>query len=379
MFNSSVLEVVVGLFLVFFVFATICSGIVEWISRALRLRAEYLLRGLRTMLDGAGTEQRKELSTTASSESRDPRGSEGPPTGSQPAATSALPSPEPDQAEDTGLADRLLRVPLVATFGQQVDGDPTDKRFMPSYLPAETFAAAIIDMIVPDERGTTSMDTVIDGITALPEPARSTFLALAKTSRGSTTAFRTSVARWYDDNMTRVSGWYKRHVTLILIGLALVVTITCNINTITLARSLYTNQDAREALVNQASAVTSCPAGQTTECTRQATEAVNKLGQTSLPMFWQTTNPSCAAATAHCSTLERVGLDSVSGWVIAIVGWLITIGAISMGAPFWFNLLNKVASLRSTGDPPPKASAQPSVPEPTEVGQVAVLERPADT
>src|SRR4029077_6545076 len=118
-------------------------------------------------------------------------------------------------------------------------------------------------------------------------------------------------------------------------------------------------------LVNQASAVTSCPAGQTTECTRQATAAVNKLGQTSLPMFWQTTNPSCTAARAQCSTLERVGLDSVSGWVIAIVGWLITIAAISMGAPFWFNLLNKVASLRSTGDPPPQASAQPSVPKPT--------------
>ena len=41
-------------------------------------------------------------------------------------------------------------------------------------------------------------------------------LALAKNARGSIMAFRTSVGRWYDDNMTRVSGWYKRHATLMV-------------------------------------------------------------------------------------------------------------------------------------------------------------------
>ena len=277
------------------------------------------------------------------------------------------------------MADRLLRLPLVATFGQQVDGDPLDKHVMPSYLPAETFTAAVVDLVVPDESGTTSMDTMITGINALPEPARSTLLALAKSARGSTTAFRTSVARWYDDNMTRVSGWYKRHITLFLVGLALVVTVACNINTITLARSLYTNQDARQALVNQADALTSCPSGQAARCANQASTAVTRLGQTSLPLFWQTTNPACTSPRAQCSTLERVGLDSASGWAIAIVGWLIAIVALTMGAPFWFNLLSKVASLRATGDPPPKASAEPSVPEPSELSQIAVLERPADT
>jgi hypothetical protein len=177
--------------------------------------------------------------------------------------------------------------------------------------------------------------------------------------------------------MSRVSGWYKRHVGRFLIGLALVVTVACNINTITLARTLYTNQDARQALVNQANAVTSCPPGQAAQCSRQATNAVTQLGQTSLPLFWQTTNPACTTGRAQCSTLERVGLDSVSGWIIAILGWLIAVVAIAMGAPFWFNLLSKIASLRATGDPPPKASTEPSVPEPTEASQIAVVERPA--
>jgi hypothetical protein len=277
------------------------------------------------------------------------------------------------------VADRLLRSPLIATFGQENDGDPLDKRVMPSYLPAETFASAIVDMVVPDENGRTSMDTVTAGIMGLPEPARSTLLALAKNARGSITAFRTSVGRWYDDNMTRVSGWYKRHATLILIGVAVVLTVACNVNSITLARGLYTNQDTRQALVNEADALSSCPSGQAARCQLQARNAVSQLGHTSLPLFWQTTNPACTTATAECGTLERVGLDTVGGWVIAIIGWLITVVALAMGGPFWFNLLNKIASLRATGDPPPKASAEPSLPEPTEVSPVAVVERPATT
>jgi hypothetical protein len=375
MLNSSVLEVVVGLFVVFFVFATICSGVVEWISRALHLRAAYLLLGLRHMLDGAGDQQKQQMQK-ASTPADGVGGSVGTPD--SPPAASGEPDtgPHPDGGTNNSLADRLLSLPLLATFGQQHDGDPVDKRVMPSYLPAETFATAVVDLVVPDESGATSMDTVIERVNGLPEPARSTLLAFAKSAQGSTAAFRTAVARWYDDNMTRVSGWYKRHVTLFLVAIALVVTVACNINTITLARTLYTNQDARQALVNQANALTSCPSGQAARCATQATDAVDRLGQTSLPLFWQTTNPTCTTPRSQCSTLKRVGLDSASGWVIAIVGWLIAIIAIAMGAPFWFNLLSKIASLRATGDPPPKASTQPSVPEPSAPSQIAVLETP---
>jgi len=375
--DSSVLEVAVGLALVFFVFATVCSAVVEGISRRLRLRAEYLLRGLRNMLDGAGTAQREGIPTIATSEAAESDGSEEASTASASPATAPAQLPSTAGGTDGGVADRLLRTPLIATFGQQADGDPVDKRVMPSYLPAETFVGAIIDMVVPDGSGSTSMETVTAGIRQLPEPARATLLALAKNAGQSTTAFRTSVARWYDDNMTRVSGWYKRHATLILVAVALVVTIACNINSITLARTLYTNQDSRQALVNEANALASCPSNQAAQCARQANNAVNRLGQTSLPLFWQTTNPGCASPFAQCSTLERVGLNSFGGWVIALLGWLITIVALAMGGPFWFNLLNKVASLRACGDPPPKASAEPSVPEPSELSQVRIVQNPA--
>jgi len=41
------------------------------------------------------------------------------------------------------------------------------------------------------------------------------------------------------------------------------------------------------------------------------------------------------------------------------MGILISSVAVAMGAPFWFDLLNKVVNLRLTGSPPPD-SRQPA-------------------
>ena len=41
-----------------------------------------------------------------------------------------------------------------------------------------------------------------------------------------------------------------------------------------------------------------------------------------------------------------------------ITGLLATILAIMMGAPFWFDLLNKISNMRSTGAKPPVASSE---------------------
>ena len=51
-----------------------------------------------------------------------------------------------------------------------------------------------------------------------------------------------------------------------------------------------------------------------------------------------------------------IGWDNVGNdWFKRVVGWLITTAAISLGAPFWFDLLGKVANLRGSG-----ASARPA-------------------
>jgi hypothetical protein len=53
------------------------------------------------------------------------------------------------------------------------------------------------------------------------------------------------------------------------------------------------------------------------------------------------------AAGAPCPTTPEA-------WCLKLLGLVITIAAISQGAPFWFDLLNRVTNLRGAGRPPSK-------------------------
>ena len=46
---------------------------------------------------------------------------------------------------------------------------------------------------------------------------------------------------------------------------------------------------------------------------------------------------------------EGVSDWGVGGWITHALGWLFTAAAVSLGAPFWFDLLSRVARLRGTG------------------------------
>jgi hypothetical protein len=52
-------------------------------------------------------------------------------------------------------------------------------------------------------------------------------------------------------------------------------------------------------------------------------------------------------------------LPQSTGWLWKVFGILISTVAVALGAPFWFELLNKVVNLRLTGSPPPD-SRQPA-------------------
>jgi hypothetical protein len=58
-------------------------------------------------------------------------------------------------------------------------------------------------------------------------------------------------------------------------------------------------------------------------------------------------------------------------WVWKIFGFAITVGAVSLGADFWFNLMKKMVNIRAAGEP--KAATQPPLAAggPAQVGPAA--------
>ena len=145
---------------------------------------------------------------------------------------------------------------------------------------------------------------------------------LAADCEGVATQLRDRLAGWFDEGMTRISGWYKRRATLIIFVIAALVTLATNASSVHIAEELWRNAALREAVAVQATAAAALDGSSEIDAARAL--------QT-LPIGW-----------------HDVPAD-LGGWVKTVAGWLITIAAVSLGAPFWFDLLGKVTNLRGAG------------------------------
>jgi hypothetical protein len=234
----------------------------------------------------------------------------------------------------------------------------------------------VIDLVAPDSAGVTTMSMVQRSVDALPDSMsvfKPSLQALVKNASGDISRFRASVEHWYDDHMDRVSGWYKRRVAKITLLVGAVLVLLLNVNALTIGRTLYADSAVRAAVSNVAARSTSCPAPAVTAvagiaaaghaqetCLADIQARLSAAAQAGLPIGWGTVR-DCVLPDAQCNWLDQRGIFSRhggSGWQLALVliGFLITITALVPGARFWFGLLAKLGSMRSTG-PKPAAPA----------------------
>lgn len=218
---------------------------------------------------------------------------------------------------DSGLADRVLAHPLVA----RSSGDPARR---PSYVPSDIFARALFDGLVPSH-GAPSLAGIEASIAKLPDgDAKTTLTSLFAHAPGGIEGKRNAVEDWYDAAMERLTGVYTRQVQLVTLAIGAFVVVVLGADSIALAATLWQEQGIRSALAGAAQQAGA--AG--------LEDAVNTLSAFALPLGW----PAYPASAAD--------------WVIKIAGLAITILAVSLGAPFWFDLLNRFTNLRASGPKP---------------------------
>jgi hypothetical protein len=158
-----------------------------------------------------------------------------------------------------------------------------------------------------------------------PFAAPESIASLIRIAQGDAQKLQKEIEDWFNATMDRLSGWYKRKTQLILLVLSVVTVVLFNINTIHIGEVLWSQPAQRATIAQQAGASGS------TVSVKQALDAA-----TSFPIGW--------------SKPDRA--STVWEWILLILGWIISIGALTLGAPFWFDLLTKLGSLRSTGPPP---------------------------
>lgn len=369
MLGSGIIDLAIGLVFVFGVTAALSSVFTELIARFLGLRGAYLLGGLRELLDGTGSQTAlndaignyNEMKALVKGPVPATAGGAAPPA-TKSATGALLGSPI---LRSQGMIGQISSRDLTVAPGKH--GRPSRIttgtwkrpwracRSLPSYISSTSFSAAIIDLLVPNAAGQTTMAQVQDGINKLPEwmpTLKESLQTLAANAGEDIDLFRTSVENWYDDHMSRVSGWYKRHVAKITIVVGTILILLLNINTLTIGRTLWNSSVVRTAVSSVAANTTQSQR----DCLAGLQKQLSDAAQAGLPIGWGTV-PDCAAPKTSCNWLDQRGIFSRhggSGWeiVLVLIGFLITIIALTPGARFWFDILGKLGSLRTTGPKP---------------------------
>jgi hypothetical protein len=168
--------------------------------------------------------------------------------------------------------------------------------------------------------------------------------------------------------------------------LAAAVTVVANADSIQIAESLSADPALRTALVaeavavsEQSSAESAAPdttpdpvtaralAEQTKRTLQGYRSQIQKLG---VPIGWAKSDPD--QPDAHN---PRSLPTDFWGWVKKFLGLLLTGVAAALGAPFWFDMLNKVMNIRSSGKAPEEKPKSPKMrqtpPEPGETPRQA--------
>jgi hypothetical protein len=345
MFGSGVIELVIGLSLVYLLFSLVCSGVNELAEHALRRRAVYLEIGLRQLLGPAMGELMKHPLIEGLK----------PPLG-----RSDRPRGGPTRAKT--IRTTLSRAGKMATrrlgLGNRLD-ILKQRKSKPSYIPATTFSAALLSLVGGEDvagqvgvEAPTVLDSVKRAIERLADNdhLKRVLQALLVDANNDLSTFKRNIEDWFDGAMDRVSGWYKRRTRGWLLLWALIIVGAFNADTILFAKTLWNSNTIRSSIVAEAQAaaggtsdpaVTPCPSpspGQNPfQCVADRIEEIKAL---QLPFGWST------------EAGDRKALSGTGQWILRIAGLLITAGALTLGAPFWFDLLNRFVNFRASGAPP---------------------------
>lgn len=238
---------------------------------------------------------------------------------------------------DDAVHEKFYAHPLIKSLHAEGKGGDTKH---PSYIPARLFGLVVLDVIAPAGGATpaTEQDQTVPG------DLLKVLHALTGTTAADIATKRASLETWFDDVMDRTSGWYKRKVKWVLLVLALVVTAATNADCVRVATSLWQDPTLRAVLVQAATTYQTSAAanGQQNEGLDQLKNRIENLTHTGFPLGW--------------SGDEVLSGVEVKPWLTKLAGLLLTALAVSLGAPFWFDLVNRLVNVRSTGPVPPRAS-----------------------
>jgi hypothetical protein len=207
------------------------------------------------------------------------------------------------------------------------------------------------------------LGNIQEGLKRLPEGhTKETLLVLVDKTRREAAAiehqaeaFRKNLEGWFNNAMERVGGWYKRWTQRVLLCLATLVVVASNADTVMLIERLSKDNVLRASIVAAAQDAVESQSG--ADVSAQSQTVLKAAENLKLPVGW-------SLDPGDPGYFRPPELSwNYTGWAFyKIFGLFISILAVTLGAPFWFDTLSKFVNLRSAGTPPGESSK--SAPQP---------------
>ena len=260
--------------------------------------------------------------------------------------------------------------PLVQALSKEANG-------IPSYIPPQVIGQ-VVQALITENDPSMSIKNAVDKLPGTVEDNRIKGLLMTLVTQvdGDAEKFRKAVEIHFDAAMDRASGWVKRHQQKIAFGVAFIFVVSSNIDTFTLATTLSSSPELRAKLVKIAEQQPEQK--QIASADKDITKAEPANAN---PSNTQPQSPSDVVENANQKTQEALeetnrAIDNlkssglVFGWkdekqtqltftqilhelsIMKMLGLLITIFAVSLGAPFWFDVLQRFMQVRQTGTSP---------------------------
>ncbi|MCB0558360.1 MAG: hypothetical protein H6573_22905 [Lewinellaceae bacterium] len=247
---------------------------------------------------------------------------------------------------NTDVDEKLLAAFKDNSLYKQLGSKYGKSHRSPSYIKDETFQSILMDIVLKGE-GIDKLEAKID---ELPdEDLKNVLKQFLREADGKTDLFKEKVQGWYNDVMDRASGWYKRYTQKILVGVGFLIAILFNADTLAIYERLESDPDTLQKVVNLAedfagnenALAETAPAGQDFQSSLSNLKGLvdNQIESVRSPLGLGWKNV----------VWEEVGWYDV---VTKVLGWIVTALAVSMGAPFWFDLLRKMVNIRTSGNKP---------------------------
>ncbi len=374
------LDIAIGLTFIYLILSLLASEIQELIAAFLQFRAKHLKKSIYIMLGGTDNSKAVEQSLKGLNKSEH----------------STTPNPT-DHEKAINLTNKLYENSLIASLTQSNLGfsrkdDLTNLLYGPSYIPSETFASALVD-ILELKLDFSTEESIIDKIKSsfqhttveqnetkpkIPEKLKHNLCELAVRAKLKaenlnkkeleTYQFKKEIEEWYNRSQNRTSGTYKRNSKFVLFWIGLITAGFANANAFHIVSSLYHQGTVRNAVTQAAvNAVNDCRNKEDAEKQECLNDFKSNMEETDrLPIGWDFSSPSPASSTdsdspttsSTASSLEQIKFQLIQlhGLAIHLLGWVVSALAIMMGAPFWFDLLNKFVNVRNAGPKPPSST-----------------------